>query len=244
MGAIGLFISALVRRTQTATVLTYVVVLALSFGTLAVHQFLVVTTTPSPTGSIIVSQRHKAPEALLWLNPFVADLDLVCTTVPGSFHESCVYMSQVTGKPYFGTNYNYGIDLPGRGIPPVPMPMPIDDNTGGGLAPGVPGDTDVVVVEPDGAPAGGAGKPADADAVAPQATLSLGFPRDTFWPKSAAAFGGVGLLLTLLSAQLVAPTRRLRLRLPVRRSVVKPAAVPAATDQPPADDGLPMETDE
>ena len=41
--------------------------------------------------------------------------------------------------------------------------------------------------------------------------LSLGFPRDTFWPKSAAAFVLLGLALTLASAQLVSPTRRLRL---------------------------------
>ena len=243
MGAVGLFISALVRRTQTATVLTYVVVLALSFGTVAVHKFLMVTTTPTPTGSIIVSQRHTAPEALLWLNPFVADLDLVCTTVPGSFHESCVYMSEVTGKPYFGTNYNYGIEVPGRGID-LPMPVPIDDNVGGN---DVFIDPEVMIVDPDGRlidGGAGAGERREADAVAPQPTLSLGFPRDTFWPKSAAAFGGVGLLLTLLSAQLVAPTRRLRLRLPVRRSVVKPAAEPATTDQPSAGDGLPTETDE
>ena len=37
MGAIGLFISALVRRTQTATVLTFVLVLVLTIGTAAVH---------------------------------------------------------------------------------------------------------------------------------------------------------------------------------------------------------------
>jgi hypothetical protein len=41
--------------------------------------------------------------------------------------------------------------------------------------------------------------------------VSLGFPRDTFWPKSAAAFVGLGVILTLLAAQLVSPTRRLRL---------------------------------
>jgi len=39
MGAVGLFISALVKRTQTATVITFVVVLVLSIGSAAGHQF-------------------------------------------------------------------------------------------------------------------------------------------------------------------------------------------------------------
>jgi hypothetical protein len=46
---------------------------------------------------------------------------------------------------------------------------------------------------------------------------TVGFPRDTFWPRSAAAFVGVGALLTLLSAQLVSPTRRFRMPRPSRR---------------------------
>ena len=67
-----------------------------------------------------------------------------------------------------------------------------------------------------------------------QQLTSLGFPRDTFWPKSAAAFVIVGLLLTVASAQLVSPTRRLRLWRP---SLGRPAfrrrtAVAAASDQP------------
>jgi ABC-type transport system involved in multi-copper enzyme maturation permease subunit len=244
MGAIGLFISALVRRTQTATVLTYVVVLALTFGTAAMHKFLMVTTTPTPTGNVIVSPRHKAPEAMLWLNPFVANLDLVCTTVPGSFHDSCVYMSEVTGKPYFGSSYGNGVDVP------MPMPMPDMPGDGGGVREpefGIaqdtaPGDAvDIFVFRSE--PGGWVDGDEPAGAVAPQTTLSLGFPRDTFWPKSAAAFGGVGLVLTLLSAQLVAPTRRLTLRRPVRRSQPQPAMAPA-TDQQPAADGLLTETDE
>jgi ABC-type transport system involved in multi-copper enzyme maturation permease subunit len=249
MGAIGLFISALVRRTQTATVLTYVIVLALTFGTIALHQFLVVTTTPTPTGNVIVSPRHKAPEAMLWLNPFVANMDLVCTTVPGAYHDSCVYMSLVTGKPYFGSSFGFG---DGGEMPrPAPLPMPdMPSDPGGGVEPdfgfGRAADGGVVV---EGfvfrsAPGGWVNADDVDEAVAPQTTLSLGFPRDTFWPKSAAAFAGIGLLLTLASAQLVAPTRRLTLRRPVRRSQPLPASAPAATDQPPADDGLLTESDE
>ena len=42
------------------------------------------------------------------------------------------------------------------------------------------------------------------------AVVSFGFPHDTFWPKSAAAFVFLGVTFTLLSAQLVSPTRRFR----------------------------------
>jgi ABC-type transport system involved in multi-copper enzyme maturation permease subunit len=206
MGAIGLFISALVKRTQTATVLTYVLVLVLSIGTVALHQFWIVAARRTQSSSLVVTTRpFAAPEALLWLNPFVADADLICTTAPGADH-LCEYMSQVTGKPYFGspsTNINggdvtmppgagFGIGEDGVVVKPMPLPAPF------------PVDLDC---------------PPNARCIAPgeqtaASTLSLGFPRDTFWPKSVAAFGVLGLLLTLVSAQLVSPTRRTRLRRP------------------------------
>jgi ABC-type transport system involved in multi-copper enzyme maturation permease subunit len=190
MGALGLFISALVRRTQTATVLTYVIVLALTLGTTGLHQFLIVTTQASSGDSIISQQRHRAPEALLWLNPFVANVDLVCTTSPGSYHEACTYLSKVTGRPYFGSSWGGG---------GVDLPMPARDPEGAEAPPSLP-----LVAN----------------------TVSLGFPRDTFWPKSAVAFSVLGLISTVLAAQLVAPTRRLRFRRPSRRvAVTAPAGV-------------------
>src|SRR5688572_31867579 len=60
----------------------------------------------------------------------------------------------------------------------------------------------------------------EAPLIEQQQLTSLGFPRDTFWPKSAAAFVIVGLLLTVASAQLVSPTRRFGLR---RLSFGRPA---------------------
>lgn len=189
MGAIGLFISALVKRTQTATVITYVTVLVLAIGTVGAHQFLTVVTRPESGSRLVVSQPHRAPEAVLWLNPFVANLDLICTTSPGSYHESCVYISTVTRRPYFGSNPQPDVVFPGR-------PMP---------APGFPGDGIDVMPQPEPQPL----------------TTSLGFPRDTFWPKSALAFLVTGLLLTGLATQLVAPTRRLRL--PARRAPARPS---------------------
>lgn len=207
MGAVGLFISALTKRTQTATVLTYVLVLVLTVGTVALHQFWLVAARRPSTSSLVVTTRpFNAPEALLYLNPFAADADLVCTTAPGPDH-LCEYMSQVTGKPYFGT----------------PTTSGFDDTLGvGGQETGVGVANGVMVVGADGVPLpvpNVAACPPDAKCVvqldpinAADPSLSLGFPRDTFWPKSTAAFLALGLILTFASAQLVAPTRRWRLR--------------------------------
>lgn len=207
MGAVGLFISALTKRTQTATVLTYVLVLVLTVGTVALHQFWLVAARRPSTSSLVVTTRpFNAPEALLYLNPFAADADLVCTTAPGPDH-LCEYMSQVTGKPYFGTPTTNGFD----------------DTLGvGGQETGVGVANGVMVVGADGVPLpvpNVAACPPDAKCVvqldpinAADPSLSLGFPRDTFWPKSTAAFLALGLILTFASAQLVAPTRRWRLR--------------------------------
>ena len=237
MGAIGLFVSALVKRTQTATVVTFVIVLVLSIGTAAAHQFWQVAGRQTTSGGLLLTQRQsRAPEALVWLNPFVADMDMVCATAPDTFHESCEYISGVTGRPYFGTPQQTqpGFDMP--------VPMPIDDplrdfvkgNEGGGHL-GADGCTPEECGLPQAEPAIPAipAEPCpDARCVVPggettQAT-TLGFPRDTFWPKSGLAFVALGVVLTFLSAQLVAPSRRLRLpRLRLGRPTKPDAAAPA-----------------
>jgi len=205
MGALGMFMSALTKRTQTATVLTYVMVLVLTVGTVALHQFWLVAARRPSTSSLVVTTRPAGtPEALLYLNPFAADADLVCTTAPGPDH-LCEYMSQVTGKPYFGTPTNSGFDDLKGGFVGVGVAQ-----AGGGAAIWAP-----AAIEPS-IPAA-ANCPPNARCVEPQPvqaaeSLSLGFPRDTFWPKSTAAFLALGVVLTIASAQLVAPTRRWRLR--------------------------------
>jgi ABC-type transport system involved in multi-copper enzyme maturation permease subunit len=206
MGALGLFVSALVKRTQTATVITFVLVLVLSIGTAAAHQFWqVAARQTSSTGGILLTQRQRAPEAVLWLNPFVADLDMVCATAPDSYHASCEYISSVTGRPYFGAPSPTG--------PTIDFPVPED---GGGIDFGF--DRDEPAVNVEGAdrivrlPGGSGSGTTTSDQIA------FGFPRDTFWPKSAAAFVLLGIVATLLSAQLVSPTRRLHLPGPRRRA--------------------------
>ncbi len=208
MGAIGLFISALTRRTQTATVITLIVVLAITLGSAAVHEFWTVLSTETAktqAGFIPVKRSDRAPVALLWLNPFVGDMDLICTTAPGGYDpDTCDYVASVTGTPFFSTPRTS--DCPDGGF----CSQPAVDNVGGAFIKPAFGVEAAVAA---GFPGALAEDPV-ADDVAPQqqALPSFGFPRDTFWPQTATAFVVVGIVLTLLSAQLVAPTRRFRLR--------------------------------
>jgi len=138
LGSIGLFMSALVKRTQMATAISFVIVLILALGSLAIHTYILAAQTRpffDPE-----SEPRTAPEALLWLNPFVADVDLLCTALPNTGGGPCSYIATVTG-----------IEL---------------------------------------------------DPVRPA--------RDSFWPRSMAAFIVLGVTLTLLTTQLIAPSRRFR----------------------------------
>ncbi|HEX5040852.1 MAG TPA: ABC transporter permease subunit [Candidatus Limnocylindria bacterium] len=74
-GAIGIFASALLRRTQTATVVTYSAVLALTLGTAMTYAFW--TQVANANDARFPFTRERAPEALRYLNPMVAILDIV-----------------------------------------------------------------------------------------------------------------------------------------------------------------------
>jgi hypothetical protein len=161
---------------------------------------------------------------LLWLNPFVADLDLMCTTAPGGYQDyTCDYVASVTGTPYFSTGNNdcplgnrcvsdviEGVKL--RAVAEAPLAV------GGAIA--VAQDANGFVAAP---------VPADvrAEPAQQQQLPTFGFPRDTFWPRTAASFAVVGVVLTLLSAQLVAPTRRIGIRIRGRFRAPLAARTPA-----------------
>ena len=232
-GAIGLFISALVKRTQVATVLTYLTILALTAGTWVVWYFLYATSGVSAPGGFVPgtgAASGRPAQQMLWLNPFVADMDLICVTSVTSSSDACLAMSAVTGKPYFGGSFGNSECPAGADcLKPMPVPMPgfgVDD-TGGMVK--VEAANAVAVA---GWAAGGACPP-NARCVAPggsqldvapvaQGTVT-GFPRDTFWPQSAMAFLVTAVVLTLVSARLVMPSRR-GSRLPrIRR---RPKATP------------------
>jgi len=105
-GSIGLFVSALVKRTQAATVINLVTVLALTAGTTFLFVFWLVMASNSGVpvdqsrgnAGPLESLTQHPPEALLWLNPFVAQIDVICGTETG-FGGSCSIVSGVTNAP-------------------------------------------------------------------------------------------------------------------------------------------------
>ena len=142
IGSLGMLMSAVFRRTQVATAVAYLIVFTLTIGTLVIHSYL---TFSARSGVDDPRDWRPAPEAILWLNPLVTDVDLLCTAIPDNFGFACAYIAMLQGNEF-------------------------DD-----------------FVEP---------------------------PRDAFWPKSAAAFALLGIGATLLTTQLISPSRRIRRQRP------------------------------
>jgi len=216
-GSVGILLSSLTRRTQSATVLTYLVVLVLTVGTgftwffweqmagtAQVAQPFVgdlpanvggeagsdAGTAPEPTAA---PTPLRPPEALLWLNPVVAAADVVCGMDVNPYSIACQLVSQVTGT------------VPGGDqtltVGPVPMPAPRAIDLGGGIA------------APDVVGNAGAGGVAvvDSTLVAADDPFGMSSTRDSFWPRAAAAWLATSVVLVLLAAQMVSPTRRWRI---------------------------------
>jgi ABC-type transport system involved in multi-copper enzyme maturation permease subunit len=212
VGAIGLFFSAMVRRTQSATVLTYITLLALTLGTGFVFVFWGVMTQwqqnqPVPGNeSPIQTLQRRPPEALLWFNPFVADLDVMCGT-DTAYGGECSLIGTITDNPI-----NQVTLMQGGAIPPGVM-----------MKGGVAFSSDGVAIQ------GPVGIAPFQQPAAP--------PHDTYWPRATAAWVILSAVLVLLSGRLVTPTRsgrRLRLRLrrsrhPVAAQVADAPSTPAGS---------------
>ena len=98
LGAIGLFYSALLKRTQAATVLTYITVLALALGTTMVFIFWTIVANQTPDGGFRPGVTQRAPEQILYVNPGVAMLDVVGNTEPGGFGGINELLFQIRGE--------------------------------------------------------------------------------------------------------------------------------------------------
>ncbi len=116
--SIGLFLSALLGRTQVATVVSYLVLFGLVVGTLALHTFLLATSWREEANAAPVVQpvddgrgldadagrgdaamhrvRQVPPEALLLLNPLVTDIDVMCNAIPDT-QAFCSYITEIQG---------------------------------------------------------------------------------------------------------------------------------------------------
>jgi ABC-type transport system involved in multi-copper enzyme maturation permease subunit len=101
LGAIGLFFSALLKRTQAATVLSYITMLALTLGTAMLFGFW--TLLINQDNNFGIGPPRRAPEQLLYLNPGIAMLDVVGNTEPGGFGGINATLAQLRGDaPNFG----------------------------------------------------------------------------------------------------------------------------------------------
>lgn len=94
IGAIGLFVSALLKRTQVATAVSYVIVFLLTVGALVFYAYLAAAPRFAGDG---FDNPAPPPEVILWLNPIVADLDLLCTAIPDSAGASCAFSYAIIG---------------------------------------------------------------------------------------------------------------------------------------------------
>ena len=197
LGSLGLFISALMQRTQAATVVTFFGVMALTMGSLFMVLFWTKMAGVAPNQVGFANQgigpiKGRPPEALLWFNPFAAQYDVICSASDG-YGGWCARLAGLTNGAI-----SIGI---GGGATGASTILPTDT----GFA--VPADRGVSV--PD---------KAIVSDVAP--VQQFGIRRDAFWPRSVAAWIVLSTALIIVSVQLVSPTRRWRpsfLRRPPRR---------------------------
>jgi hypothetical protein len=177
-------------------VVTFFGVLALTMGTIFVVLFWTTMAGVSPNQPVFRSSgigpiKGRPPEQILWFNPFAAQYDVICGASDG-YGGWCSRLAEVT---------NGAISIGIGGGATGGSTTPTIDPGFGGVAPGGVIDGRVIVND-----------------VAP--VQPFGIRRDTFWPRSVAAWLVLSTVLILASVQLVSPTRRWRpgfLRRPVRR---------------------------
>jgi len=185
LGSFGLLCSSLVRRTQAATAITIFGVLAMTIGSVFVlifWQAMAPAQQFDGNGQIIPTDRGRPPEAVAYLNPFLAQVDVMCGT-EATFGGWCSLESSLLQTQQQGPVFEGG--------GPVPVPMPLIDPTNlkGGPVAVAP---DVAFAAPDIQP--------------------FGVTRDAFWPKSVIAWLVLSVVMLVLTVQFVSPTRRWRLR--------------------------------
>jgi ABC-type transport system involved in multi-copper enzyme maturation permease subunit len=187
LGSFGLFCSSLVKRTQAATAITIFGVLLVSIGSVFLLAFWGAMTTRLATDGS-GQTRGSAPQEIGYLNPFLAQVDVLCGTET-SFGGWCSLESSLLPNQN-GVIFVNGGSGGGIVAPPAPMPVPIPVGKGGVFIQGA-GVANDVAVAPDVAP--------------------FGVVRDVFWPRSVIAWLLLSVVFLLLSVQFVSPTRRWRL---------------------------------
>ena len=184
LGSFGLFCSSLVKRTTAATAVTIFGVLAMTIGTAFVLIFWTAMGTFDNNGNRVGGPfGMRAPAVLGYINPFIAQADVLCGTGSsfGSFWCSGVQALVPSDQGVIFTN--------GGVVEPVPMAEPAIDGRKGVAFDG----NDQVIND-----------------VAPAQPFGAG--RDAVWTKSVVTWLILSVVFLGLSVQSVSPTRRWRLR--------------------------------
>jgi ABC-type transport system involved in multi-copper enzyme maturation permease subunit len=206
LGAFGILCSSLVKRTTAATAITIFGLLTMTIGTAFLLLFWTAMGTFDQNGNRIGGLFGQQPPAVLaYINPFIAQADVMCGTQTDLGNGWCSLVQGVApagGNVVFDGTNNGGGAVPGG---PIVAPAPMPAVKGG-----------VVVLPADGAI--DRAVPAD---VAP--IQAFGVARDTLWPKSVLTWIVLAIVCIVISVQAVSPTRRWRAR---RRSTARPE-VPA-----------------
>jgi ABC-type transport system involved in multi-copper enzyme maturation permease subunit len=119
LGAFGLFCSSLVRRTQAATAITIFGVLAMTIGSVFVlifWQAMAPQQQFGQNGQLLENpNRGRPPEAIAYLNPFLAQVDVLCGT-EATFGAWCGLENSLLQT-------QNGMIFQGGGAVPAPMPL-------------------------------------------------------------------------------------------------------------------------
>jgi ABC-2 type transport system permease protein len=102
LGSVGLFFSALLKRTQAATIATYFGVMFVTLGSFFVLFFWNTMTGGGRAGEGFGPLTGRPPEALVYLNPYFAQADVVCG-VQNGVGDQCLHLAFVSDQPIFGT---------------------------------------------------------------------------------------------------------------------------------------------
>ena len=196
LGSFGLLCSSIVKRTTAATAITIFGVLAVTIGTVFVLGFWQAVGRFDANGNRQPFLGIQAPAVLGYLNPFIAQADVMCGTETSFGGGWCGAVNGLVPS-------NQGVIFTQDPVPVQPMPMPVPVFPGG--KGGVIGN-DVVAVA-----GGGVGIVADQGG-APNQVQPFDVQRDALWPKSVLTWLILSVVFLFLSVQAVSPTRRWHIR--------------------------------
>ena len=141
LGSVGLFISALLQRTQAATVVTFFGVLGLTLGTLFVVLFWMTMAGIGPNQTRVTTNddgflKGRPPQELLLFNPFATQYDVICGASDG-YGGWCSRLADLTkgaisvgigggaaGGSITTTDVGFGASEPGKVVTDVAAVQP------------------------------------------------------------------------------------------------------------------------